>query len=798
MASRAPLPARALESTQAAHVYTGSIGAHGNEPEVFDGQLAWGGTLRLMILESGAKAKTVKKYLGKGWMVEACNGHVQDLPSRGNGKGRSKAMWASNGENLPEPPWDWTEGAEKVVGRMLEKASEKGVKEVYIATDPDREGEFIAWRLSILFSDYPVVKRVAFNEITKSAVNDSLQQSGEIDMNLVDAAKVRRFVDRLVGYRCSRFSKSWSLASMGRVQTPTLGFVIDRELEREAHVPIEYHSVHVDSDVVRFNVRFHEKGDDDAWTDDSGKHRADRTADTNLAETAFEALRDADSISIISVKEGKTNRNPQPPFTTDTLLQASSSSLGWSVAKTSRVASSLYNSGHVTYIRTDSTRTNPSAREKVRDYIRSEFGEDHLGPGALGSDVKKGSGNVQDAHEAIRPTRPERDKVDVRADEQRLYGLIWARFAASQMSSSVRERRDLRATVSGLEKPLAGTASWRVHTGWEAVYAKFHGDVRTSPPEFPLEEGSHWEIPSSDENPMMVTDETKPPKRYTESSIVQEMKKAQIGRPSTYVSTVSKLSSRGYVVVEGASLIPTESGRTMWLDVVPYYNDQGDSEGLFSPEFTSDMEDSLDKIEDGETVGTEIWDGFVEEFRAMHNHALERKRENPTPKQIALLESRVVHLSEDQREKLLSGKAIGELTGDEARSAIEQLYEDNNGHFPASEKQLDLIVKLSDQIGMGLDSVLEKAGVADLTELTGGSEGTASELISEMIAMSRGLPATAPQVDLVNKLSEQHELPLKEVLAIAGVREIDEMSKSDASTIINEMKKRKRRGAGRS
>ena len=210
------------------------------------------------------------------------------------------------------------------------------------------------------------------------------------------------------------------------------------------------------------------------------------------------------------------------------------------------------------------------------------------------------------------------------------------------------------------------------------------------------------------------------------------------------------------------------------------------------------MEDSLDKIEHGGTVGKEIWDGFVEEFRAMHNHALERKRENPTLKQIALLESRVVHLSEDQREKLLSGKAIGELTGDEARSAIEQLYEDNNGHFPASEKQLDLIVKLSDQIGMGLDSVLEKAGVADLTELTGGSEGTASELISEMIAMSRGLPATAPQVDLVNKLSEQHELPLKEVLAIAGVREINEMSKSDASTIINEMKKRKRRGAGRS
>ena len=756
------------------------------------------GTVKLMILESRAKARTVNKYLGKGWMVEACNGHVQDLPSRGNGKGRSKAMWASDGDNLPDPPWEWTEGAEKVVGSMLEKADEKAVEEVYIATDPDREGEFIAWRLSILFSEFPVVKRVAFNEITESAVNDSLEQSGEIDTNLVDAAKVRRFMDRLVGYRCSRFSKSWSLASMGRVQTPTLGFIVDRELEREAHIPIEYHSVHVDSDGVRFNVRFHEKSDEDAWTDDSGKHRADRTADSALAETSFEALKEADSITIVSVKEGKTNRNPQPPFTTDTLLQASSSSLGWNVTKTSRVASSLYNSGHVTYIRTDSTRTNPSAREKVREYIRGAFGEDHLGPGALGSDAKKGSGNVQDAHEAIRPTRPEMNEIDAGADERRLYELIWARFAASQMSSSVRERRDLRAAVSGLDKPLAGTASWRVHAGWEAVYVKYHGDVRDKSPEFTLKEGSLWKILNSENNPTMVTDETKPPKRYTESSIVQQMKKVEIGRPSTYVSTVSKLSSRGYVVVEGSSLVPTDSGRTMWLDVVPHYNEQGGSEGLFTPEFTSGMEDKLDKIEHGNTVGKDIWDGFVEEFRAMHNHALERKRENPTPKQIALLESRIEHLSEDRREKLLSGKAISDLTGEEARNAIEQLYEGDNGHFPASKKQIDLIVRLSDQIDMGLDAVLEKARVADLAELTGGSDGTASELISEMIEMSKALPATAPQVDLVSKLAEQHELPLSEVLSIAGLRDIGEMSKSDASMIINEMKKRKRRRVGRS
>jgi DNA topoisomerase-1 len=710
-------------------------------------------------------------------------------------------MWASKNGHLPEPPWDWTDGAEKVINKILDKATRKGVDEVYIATDPDREGEFIAWRLSILFSDFPVVKRVTFNEITKTAVNEAIQESGEINGDLVDAAKVRRFMDRLVGYRCSRFSKSWRLASMGRVQTPTLGFIVERELEREAHVPIEFHSVHVDSDKVRFSVRFHEKDDEDAWTDDSGKHRANRTADSGLAKDAFDALDNAKSVRIISVKEGKTNRNPQPPFTTATLLQAGSSVLGWSVAKTSRMASTLYQSGHVTYIRTDSTRTNSEARKKVKEYIKSEFGDDHLGPGALGPDAKKGASNVQDAHEAIRPTRPEKTDVDASADERRLYGLIWARFAASQMSPSIRERRDIRATVDDLKKPLTASASWRIHTGWEVVYSKYHGDVRTSPPKYALEEESEWNISKSEENPLMVTDETKPPKRFSESSIVQAMKKAEIGRPSTYVSTVSKLSARDYIKVEGSSLIPTDGGRMMWLDVVPFYNEQKESEGLFTPLFTSKMEESLDGVEHGRINGPEVWNGFVEEFRSMHNRALDKKREFPTPKQMALLESRIPHLNDKRRGELLLGKSLSELTGDDARRIIEELFnsEEDNGHLPPSEKQTNLIVKLSDQAGLELDATLEKVGVTDLSELTGGREGTASELISQMIENSKNLPATPPQVDLVNKLSEQYEVPLSEVLAIAGLKDISEMSKADASIIINEMKKRSRqRGSKRS
>ena len=491
--------------------------------------------MKLMILESGAKARTVKNYLGKGWIVEACNGHVQDLPSGNGSKQRSKAMWAANKGELPEPPWDWTDGAERVVNSILAKARKSGVEEVYIATDPDREGEFIAWRLSILFGEFSKIFRVTFNEITKSAVSDSISNPSEINSSLVDAAKVRRFMDRLVGYRCSRFSKSWSLKSMGRVQTPTLGFIVEREMERDAHVPIEYHSVNADSHGVRFNVRFHEKNDSEAWFDDLGKHRADRTSNDDLAKSAFNALDSSQVLTISSVNDGVTKRNPQPPFTTDTMLQAGSSTLGWSVSKTSRIASTLYQSGHITYIRTDSTRTNPDARKKVRNYVRDKYGEEYLGQGVVGKDAK-GKANVQDAHEAIRPSKPDVLTIEASADESRLYALIWSRFAASQMSQSIRERRDLEASVEGSDRALRGTASWRIHSGWEEVYSQFNGEVRTEPPEASLEVGAKWSIEQSEDSPKMVTDQTKPPRRYTESSIVQAMKKAEIGRPSTYVT----------------------------------------------------------------------------------------------------------------------------------------------------------------------------------------------------------------------------------------------------------------------
>ena len=273
--------------------------------------------MKLMILESGAKGKTVKKYLGKGWIVEACFGHVQDLPR--SGKNGSKAMWASEKGKLPDPPWEWTDRAEKVITKLLTKARKSNVSEVYIATDPDREGEFIAWRLAHIFSEFPFVTRVTFNEITQQAVEYAVENHTEIDYALVEAAKVRRFMDRLVGFRCSKFAKSWNLRSMGRVQTPTLGYIVEREIERDSHIPIPYHSVHTLSDGYTFKFRFHKSTDDEAWKDDNGKFFSDRTFKNDLAEEAYSALKRSGSFTVMSVKAGKTNRRPPPPFTTDTI-----------------------------------------------------------------------------------------------------------------------------------------------------------------------------------------------------------------------------------------------------------------------------------------------------------------------------------------------------------------------------------------------------------------------------------------------------------------------------------------------
>ncbi len=741
--------------------------------------------MKLVILESGAKARTIKKYLGKGWIVDACNGHVQDLPSGRKNKDSSKAMWTSKPGELPKPPWSWTERAERTMSKITSKAKKSGVDEVFIATDPDREGEFIAWRLSEILSNFDSVKRVSFNEITKEAVLSSIANPQELDMDLVEAAIVRRLMDRLVGFRCSKFCRSWKLKSMGRVQTPTLGYIVEKEIEREAHIPKEYNSVGVYSNGVELKVRFHESDDSDAWIDNDGKHFPDRTSDTELAKLAFDQINSNRSVKLDSIKEGTVSRKPKAPFTTDTMLQTSSSTLGWSIAKTSKIASTLYQSGHITYIRTDSTRTNSTARNQIRKHIEDNYGKEFIGEGV--GDKTKGKGSVQDAHEAIRPTDPLVEVVGDDKDEKSLYRLIWSRFAASQMSNSVRERRSLTFTCSGLSVPLTGTSSWRTHAGWEEVFAWSNNDIQTSPPNIGFVAGSNWEI---DEDAGLTVDFTKPPRRFTESSIIQQMKRDGIGRPSTYVSTVSKLVDRKYVEKDGSSLIPTSNGMTLWTEVTPFYNETDVyDEGLFTYGFTSSMEEKLDLIEAGEAKASEQWSHFADTFRDMHNIALEKRREKPTIRQIQFLQGILNRMTEPERRELVGDHSVDQLSGEQVRNIIDNLDDNAKSRIPPSEKQIATILKLVDRLNIDIGKFLSDMGESDINDLTGGRGGTASNAIGSLIEMDKNSPATEKQVATIISMAETLEMPIEDAIAAAKAESIDTISKSDASILIGNLKK---------
>ena len=741
--------------------------------------------MKLVILESGAKARTIKKYLGKGWIVDACNGHVQDLPSGRKNKDSSKAMWSSKPGELPKPPWSWTERAERTMSKITSKAKKSGVDEVFIATDPDREGEFIAWRLSEILSNFDSVKRVSFNEITKEAVLSSIANPQELDMDLVEAAIVRRLMDRLVGFRCSKFCRSWKLKSMGRVQTPTLGYIVEKEIEREAHIPKEYNSVGVYSNGVELKVRFHESDDSDAWIDNDGKHFPDRTSDTELAKLAFDQINSNRSVKLDSIKEGTVSRKPKAPFTTDTMLQTSSSTLGWSIAKTSKIASTLYQSGHITYIRTDSTRTNSTARNQIRKHIEDNYGKEFIGDGV--GDKAKGKGSVQDAHEAIRPTDPLVEVAGDDKDEKSLYRLIWSRFAASQMSNSVRERRSLTFTCAGLSVPLTGTSSWRTHAGWEEVFAWSNNDIQTSPPNIGFVAGSNWEI---DEDAGLTVDFTKPPRRFTESSIIQQMKRDGIGRPSTYVSTVSKLVDRKYVEKDGSSLIPTSNGMTLWTEVTPFYNETDVyDQGLFTYGFTSSMEEKLDLIEAGEAKAPEQWSHFEDTFRDMHNIALEKRREKPTIRQIQFLQGILNRMTEPERRELVGDHSVDQLSGEQVRNIIDNLDDNAKSRIPPSEKQIATILKLVDRLNIDIGKFLSDMGESDINELTGGRGGTASNAIGSLIEMDKNSPATEKQVATIISMAETLEMPIEDAIAAAKAESIDTISKSDASILIGNLKK---------
>ena len=355
------------------------------------------------------------------------------------------------------------------------------------------------------------------------------------------------------------------------------------------------------------------------------------------------------------------------------------------------------------------------------------------------------------------------------------------------MSNSIRERRALTFSCEGIKESIYGTTSWRTHSGWEEVFKWNRPEGNSVPPDVSFDNGSVWQL---DGPPEIPVDFTKPPRRFSESSIIQQMKKDGIGRPSTYVSTVSKLIDRKYVDKEGSSLSPTIQGRTLWLEVAPFYNRTDVyGEGLFSYKFTSSMEDNLDNIESGEAVASKKWDEFVDIFRDLHNDALEKRRERPTLRQVQFLESILSRVTPEEASAILGDKTVSELTGKEAREIIDGLGDSIQGKLPASERQIATIIKLIDKLNLTTEKALTDLGLEDLNDLSGGRDGTASELIGKLIHLDQSSPATERQVSAIISMTESLGMDVANAMEIVQTESIDTINKSDASTLISTLKK---------
>lgn len=538
----------------------------------------------LVIVESPAKVKTVKKYLGKNYEVVASKGHVRDLP---------KSSLGVDIENDFEPKYITIRGKGDTIAQL--KKLSKEADKVYLATDPDREGEAISWHLSVLLDlDENKAKRITFNEITKSAVSESLKNPRQIDMDLVDAQQARRVLDRLVGYGISPvlWEKVKRGLSAGRVQSSALRMVCDRDKEIEEFVPEEYWTLEADiyADKLKKPVKARFYGDKNGKIEIHSQEESDA-----LLEYLSKV-----SMKIDSIKTSEKTKNPPFPFVTSTLQQEASKALGFSTSKTMRVAQGLYESGMITYLRTDSPRVSDEAINMASGYIAEKFGKEYV---SFLKPKGKASGKVQDAHEAIRPTNintePESVKEKLDRDSYRLYNLIWKRFTASRMTAA-------RYSVTAVDF-LAGdyvfkaSSSVRTFDGFMQVYtyadeekeeknssaAKLTMDSVISKTEYTPEQ--HF---------------TQPPAHFTEASLVKAMEEEGIGRPSTYAPTITTILSRGYVKKEKKNLISTELG-----DVVNDIMETAFPQ-IVDIKFTANVEKQLDDVEEGKTP----WKQVIRDF----------------------------------------------------------------------------------------------------------------------------------------------------------------------------------------
>ena len=554
----------------------------------------------LVIVESPAKAKTIGKYLGKDFTVKACMGHLRDLP---------KSTLGVDLEHDFEPVYKPIKGKEDIISDL--KKSAKSADMVYLATDPDREGEAISWHLKQLL-DLPDDKcrRVTFNEITKNVVQESIREPRDIDQKLVDAQQARRILDRIVGYELSPllWKKIRRGLSAGRVQSVATRMVDDRDREIEAFQPEEYWTLDANllgSDVKRlpFAARYHGVG---------GKKAELKSADE--VEAVVEATKNAPFV-VKSVKRTDKQRSPSPPFTTSTMQQEASRKLSMTPRRTMAIAQQLYEGvdiegegtvGLITYMRTDSLRLSEEAIASAREFILGRYGADYYP--AKGPNRYKAKATAQDAHEAIRPSNvnwtPEQVKKDLTGEQYRLYRLIWSRFVACQMSNAVYD--SVAVEVEAADHSFRASSSSLKFSGYTAVYEEGR-DEEKEEKESPLpalREGETLELKDFSRDQHF----TQPPAHYTDATLIRAMEEQGIGRPSTYAPTVSTILDREYVMKEGKYLHITNLGRVVTALMKERFSDIADLK------FTAHMEQQLDSVEEGKTAWKDVLRDFYGDF----------------------------------------------------------------------------------------------------------------------------------------------------------------------------------------
>ncbi|GAB3067411.1 type I DNA topoisomerase [Virgibacillus ainsalahensis] len=551
----------------------------------------------LVIVESPAKAKTIERYLGKKYKVKASMGHVRDLP---------KSQMAIDVENEYKPKYITVRGKGDIMKEL--RTAAKKAKKIYLAADPDREGEAIAWHLAhVLNVDENSKCRVVFNEITKDAIKESFKNPRTIDQDLVDAQQARRILDRLVGYNISPllWKKVKRGLSAGRVQSVALKMIIDREKEIENFKPEEYWSIEAnfqkDKDVF-----------EGAFYGIDGKKQELKTE--NDVKNILNLLKEK-KFNVDKVNKRERKRNPAQPFITSSLQQEAARKLNFRAKKTMMVAQQLYEgidlgkkaggiTGLITYMRTDSTRISETAKQEAKTYIEEQYGKEFLGKSKAG---KKTEG-AQDAHEAVRPTSALRDPKSLKdilsRDQYRLYKLVWERFLASQMAPAVMDTMTVHLLNNGIE--FRATGSKIKFKGFMKVYVEGTDDNKKVENKLlpDLKEG--MEVEAKEINPNQHF--TQPPPRYTEARLVKTMEELGIGRPSTYAPTLDTIQRRGYVSIDNKRFIPTELGGIVGELVKEFFPE------IIDVEFTMKMEDDLDSIEKGKNEWIKVIDNFYQGF----------------------------------------------------------------------------------------------------------------------------------------------------------------------------------------